>query len=102
MRETGRAVSHDCTGVQSRSSAPSVRRLSRRNVGCMNQAPLQQPMQRVVVTDVNMTFGSMVLFMVKWAIASIPAMILLAGIGALVTAVLFAFLAALGIAASSH
>jgi hypothetical protein len=68
----------------------------------MNQAPLQQPMQRVVVTDVNMTFGSMVLFMVKWAIASIPAMILLAGIGALVTAVLFAFLAALGIAASSH
>jgi hypothetical protein len=33
--------------------------------------------QRVVVTDVRMPFWSMVQFMVKWAIAAIPAMIIL-------------------------
>jgi len=31
----------------------------------------------VIVTDIHMQFGSMVFFMVKWAIASIPAMIIL-------------------------
>ena len=34
--------------------------------------------QAVTVTDVRMTFGSMVVFMVKWVIASIPAAIALA------------------------
>jgi hypothetical protein len=33
--------------------------------------------QEVVVTDVQMNFGSMVLFVVKWAIASIPALLIL-------------------------
>jgi len=33
--------------------------------------------QRVVVTDINMPFGSMVWFMVKWTLASIPAMLIL-------------------------
>jgi len=33
--------------------------------------------QEVKVIDFNMSFGSMVLFMVKWVIASIPAMIIL-------------------------
>lgn len=33
--------------------------------------------QRVVVTDVQMPFFSMVFFMVKWAIAAIPALIIL-------------------------
>ncbi len=33
--------------------------------------------QSVVVTDVQMPFGSMVVFMVKWALASIPAVIIL-------------------------
>jgi len=32
---------------------------------------------RVIVTDVEMSFGSMVTFMVKWVIASIPAFLLL-------------------------
>jgi hypothetical protein len=41
------------------------------------------PRQAVVVTDIHMPFSSMVLFMVKWAIASIPALIILAMIGAL-------------------
>ena len=33
--------------------------------------------QQVEVTDIRMRFSSMVLFMVKWAIASIPALIIL-------------------------
>jgi hypothetical protein len=39
----------------------------------------------VVVTDIKMPFSSMVIFMVKWAVASIPAIIILSilfGIGA--------------------
>jgi hypothetical protein len=35
------------------------------------------PPARVIVTDIHMPFGSMVGFMVKWAIASIPAFIIL-------------------------
>jgi CHASE2 domain-containing sensor protein len=35
----------------------------------------------VVITDIKMPFGSMVVFMVKWAIAAIPAFIILAFIG---------------------
>jgi len=37
--------------------------------------------QNVVVTDIKMSFSSMVEFMVKWAIASIPALIILFFIG---------------------
>jgi hypothetical protein len=33
--------------------------------------------QAVVVTDIHMPFSSMVIFMVKWAIAAIPALIIL-------------------------
>ena len=33
--------------------------------------------QPVVVIDVNMSFSSMVVFMIKWALASIPALIIL-------------------------
>ncbi len=39
--------------------------------------------QEVRVTDIRMPFGSMVVFMVKWAIASIPALIILFVLGAL-------------------
>lgn len=38
--------------------------------------------KEVVVVDVKMPFWSMVWFMVKWAIAAIPAFIILAVIGA--------------------
>jgi hypothetical protein len=38
-------------------------------------------LQHVVVTDIHMPFGSMVGFMVKWAIASIPAVIILLLLG---------------------
>lgn len=39
--------------------------------------------QEVVVKDINMSFGSMVVFMIKWSIAAIPAMIILGMIGGL-------------------
>ena len=38
----------------------------------------------VVVTDIKMPFSSMVVFMVKWAIATIPALIILAVVGSIV------------------
>src|SRR5688500_19637382 len=50
--------------------------------------PNQWAAAPVTVTDVNMPFGSMVRFMVKWAIASIPAVVILFAVGALCVAVL--------------
>ena len=41
----------------------------------------------VRVTDINMPFMSMVVFMIKWAIASIPAMIILGIAGAVITGI---------------
>jgi len=38
---------------------------------------IQVSPQRVLVTDIKMPFGSMVGFMVKWTLASIPAMLIL-------------------------
>ena len=45
----------------------------------------------VIITDIKMKFGSMVEFMVKWAIASIPAIIILIIIFNLITAILVGF-----------
>lgn len=39
--------------------------------------------QQVVVTDIHMPFLSMVVFMVKWVVASIPAFIILSIIGSI-------------------
>ncbi|WAK04587.1 hypothetical protein [Methylobacter sp. YRD-M1] len=39
--------------------------------------------QRVIVTDIRMPFISMVFFMVKWVIASIPAFFILAVIASI-------------------
>lgn len=36
-----------------------------------------EDVQQVAVTDIRMDFGSMVVFMVKWAFATIPALILI-------------------------
>jgi hypothetical protein len=44
--------------------------------------------QTVVVTDIRMPFSSMVIFMVKWAIAAIPAFVILTVIGVLTWALL--------------
>lgn len=37
--------------------------------------------QPVVVLDVNMSFSSMVVFMIKWALAAIPALLILMTVG---------------------
>jgi hypothetical protein len=37
----------------------------------------------VVVTDIRMSFSSMVVFMVKWAVATIPAIIILTVVGSI-------------------
>lgn len=39
----------------------------------------------VVVTDISMSFWSMVVFMVKWVIAAIPAFLILMVIGAVLS-----------------
>jgi ABC-type sugar transport system permease subunit len=54
--------------------------------------------QYVVVTDIDMSFGNMVWFMVKWAFASIPAMIIIAIIVAVLVAVFGGFLVGMGAA----
>jgi len=43
---------------------------------------------KVVVTDVKMPFASMVVFMIKWSLAAIPALIILLVLAAIVSAVL--------------
>jgi hypothetical protein len=45
------------------------------------RATKQPERQEVVVVDVSVPFGSMVVFMVKWAIASIPAFLILIVLG---------------------
>jgi hypothetical protein len=54
------------------------------------------PPARVSVVDVNMPFASMVGFMVKWAIAAIPALLILAAIGAIVAALLAGLFSGVG------
>ncbi len=44
----------------------------------------EQATQSVVVTDIRMPFWSMVLFMIKWSVASIPAIIILAFLAGLI------------------
>ena len=61
---------------------------SRRASPSMDHQPWQHtppvvhfpPTMQVVVTDVHMSFGSMIVFMVKWAFASIPAFIIIIGV----------------------
>lgn len=40
--------------------------------------------QEVSVVDIKMPFGSMMVFMIKWAIASIPALIVLSVLGGII------------------
>ena len=47
----------------------------------------QSNSQNVTITDIKMPFGSMVEFMVKWAVASIPAFIILCIIGLVVAGI---------------
>jgi hypothetical protein len=52
--------------------------------------------QEVTVTDIRMPFGSMVLFMVKWAVASIPALIIIVLLGTVFWGVTIGFLSSMG------
>jgi hypothetical protein len=52
--------------------------------------------QEVTVTDIRMPFGSMVLFMVKWAVASIPALIIIVLLGTVFWGVAIGFLSTMG------
>lgn len=64
----------------------------------INQQPQSAPVR---VTDVDMKFTSMIWFMIKWAIASIPALIILSVLVGTIMTVLMIFLAAVGAAAGS-
>ena len=44
--------------------------------------------QSVKITDINMPFGSMVFFMIKWVLASIPAFIILSIVGLILSMIL--------------
>jgi len=55
-----------------------------------------QPVNKVSVTDLDMPFLSMVRFMVKWAIAAIPALLILMILGAVFWALLLGFFAGVG------
>lgn len=68
------------------------------SVGEPQHAQVKPPVLRptaVVVTDIHMSFTSMVAFMVKWAIASIPALLILFVLGFVVTAIGAGFLRSL-------
>lgn len=62
------------------------------------RSPLAEGPRHVIVTDVRMPFGSMVIFMVKWALASIPALLLLTAILGALGVLALTVLAAVGIA----
>ena len=57
----------------------------------MAYGPEAEP-QRVVVTDIRMPFWSMVTFMIKWAVASVPALVVLTALGILILGTLGALL----------
>lgn len=48
----------------------------------------------VIVTDINMSFGNMVVFMIKWAMAAIPVIIILG----IIASVIFGGLGLFGLA----
>ncbi len=56
---------------------------------------VQSPVTRVTVTDFDMPFGSMIAFMLKWALAAIPAMLILIVVGGVATAMLAGVVAGL-------
>jgi hypothetical protein len=68
-------------------TTPGEVELNRRNRGEVHVGVRRDVApESVVVRDVRMPFGSMVVFMVKWAIASIPALIILIVLGVLISA----------------
>lgn len=64
-KHCGRAVTLDSIVDAAKAAEPTPRRA-----------------ERVIVADFDMPFGSMVAFMIKWALAAIPALIVLAVLAA--------------------
>jgi len=56
---------------------------------------MNEDSHKVIVTNVKMPFGSMVVFMVKWSLASIPALIIVGTIVTAIIAVSMTFIAGL-------
>ena len=54
----------------------------------MSESTEQLPAGKVKVVNIAMPFGSMVVFMVKWAIATIPAIIVLTIAGSFTLAII--------------
>jgi hypothetical protein len=54
----------------------------------MAAQPAEKPLVRVEVVRFDIPFGQMIWLMVKWAIAAIPALVILAIIGAVIATVL--------------
>jgi hypothetical protein len=52
--------------------------------------------QEIVVTDIRIPFWSMVVLLVKWALAAIPAMIILLVIGTILSMIAAAFFGGMG------
>ena len=53
---------------------------------------MESQSQEVVVTDIHMRFWSIVFFMVKFSIASIPAFLILTFVGAIAFGIITGFL----------
>lgn len=59
---------------------------------CQKEIVMATDYGKVVVTDIKIPFGSMVILMVKWAVATIPALIILTVIGSITFALITALL----------
>lgn len=60
-----------------------------------SQTSVLSGISEVVITDIKMPFSSMIVFMIKWALASIPALIILIVIGAILAGIFAGGLGAL-------
>jgi hypothetical protein len=74
--------------------APPPPALPPAQVSAPKPAPQDVP-ARVTVVDFDMSFGNMVIFMFKWTLAAIPALILLGGLAIFAMLILSAFGAAI-------
>lgn len=59
----------------------------RSNLTLKTAAPTSAPAQPVIVVDIQMRFWSMVVFMVKWTLAAIPALLILVVLGTVAVSV---------------
>lgn len=69
---------------------PASDKLATGRCPALKGSSMENVRQSVVVTDIDMPFWSMVGFMIKWAIAAIPAMIVLFILFSIIGAILAA------------